>query len=103
MTGLPPQGVFTHDRHAIRSAPTWYRQGDALRSAVEYLSASPIFNWVGIYLLKGDVLELGPFIGSATEHTRIAVGVGVCGTAVARNADINVPGRARIRQLPCLQ
>ena len=32
-----------------------------------------------------------PYIGEATEHTRITVGVGVCGTAVARNADMNVP------------
>jgi molybdate transport system ATP-binding protein len=70
----------------------WYRAGDALRSAVEYLSASsPAFNWVGIYVLKGDTLELGPYIGAATEHTRIKVGVGVCGTAIARNADMNVP------------
>ena len=50
-----------------------------------------MFNWVGVYLLKGDVLELGPYLGAATEHTRINVGVGVCGTAVARNADMNVP------------
>ena len=41
--------------------------------------------------VKGDTLELGPFVGAATEHTRIKVGVGVCGTAVARNADMNVP------------
>jgi L-methionine (R)-S-oxide reductase len=52
---------------------------------------SPQFDWVGIYLLRDDVLELGPFVGAPTEHTRIAVGVGVCGTAVARNEDMNVP------------
>lgn len=63
-----------------------------LRAVVERLAAqSPRFDWVGIYLLRGDVLELGPFIGAATEHTRIPVGTGVCGTAVAQNADINVP------------
>jgi GAF domain-containing protein len=63
-----------------------------LRSAVQSLrDFSPRFDWVGIYLLNGDTLELGPYIGAATEHTRIAVGVGVCGTAVARNADMNVP------------
>ncbi len=44
-----------------------------------------------IYLLNGDTLELGPFIGAPTEHTRIKVGIGVCGTAVARNEDLNVP------------
>lgn len=63
-----------------------------LRAAVERLAAlSPAFNWVGIYVLRGDVLELGPFVGAPTTHTRIPVGVGVCGTAVAQGTDLNVP------------
>jgi GAF domain-containing protein len=33
--------------------------------------------------LRDGVLELGPFVGEPTEHVRIEVGVGVCGTAVA--------------------
>ncbi len=72
-------------------------------SAVRYVaSLSPRFNWVGIYLLKGKILELGPFIGAATTHTRIAVGVGVCGTAVAENADQNVADvKARSNYLAC--
>jgi L-methionine (R)-S-oxide reductase len=61
-------------------------------SAVHYVaSLSPKFNWVGIYVLKGKFLDLGPFIGAASEHTRIAVGKGVCGTAVAEDRDQNVP------------
>lgn len=73
-------------------APDWYRHDDPLAAAVGHLAtASPLFDWVGIYLLNGDTLELGPYVGAPTEHTRIAVGVGVCGTAVARNADMNVP------------
>ena len=39
-------------------------------------------NWVGFYLLKGETLYLGPFQGKPA-CTRIAVGKGVCGTAVA--------------------
>jgi L-methionine (R)-S-oxide reductase len=71
--------------------PAWYQPEASLRSAVEYLAGlSPKFNWVGIYVLRGDTLELGPYVGTATEHTRIRVGVGVCGTAVARNEDMNV-------------
>jgi L-methionine (R)-S-oxide reductase len=67
-------------------------RNDVLRAAVDRVAAiSPAFNWVGIYVLDGQMLELGPFIGAPTEHTRIAVGVGVCGTAVARNQDLNVP------------
>ncbi|GGG81833.1 GAF domain-containing protein [Paenibacillus radicis (ex Gao et al. 2016)] len=41
-------------------------------------------NWVGFYLLEGeDELVLGPFQGKPA-CTRIAVGKGVCGTAVSR-------------------
>ena len=75
-----------------RQAPTWLDANDALGSTVKQVTAlSPAFNWVGIYVLNGDTLELGPYIGAPTEHTRITVGVGVCGTAVARNEDLNVP------------
>ncbi|MFQ6096673.1 MAG: GAF domain-containing protein [Armatimonadota bacterium] len=42
------------------------------------------YEWVGIYVLRGDVLELGPHVGAPTEHVRIRVGEGVCGTAVAQ-------------------
>jgi GAF domain-containing protein len=39
-------------------------------------------NWVGFYLLRGDQLVLGPFSGQVA-CTRIALGQGVCGTALA--------------------
>ncbi|AKJ42081.1 GAF domain-containing protein [Pragia fontium] len=39
-------------------------------------------NWAGFYLLRDDVLVLGPFQGKIA-CTRIPVGRGVCGTAVA--------------------
>ena len=72
--------------------PAWYRVEAPLLSAVQHVAAlSPRFNWVGIYLLRGDMLELGPYLGAATDHTRIPVGRGVCGTAVAENADQNIP------------
>ena len=41
-------------------------------------------NWVGFYLLREDSLYLGPFQGKLA-CTRIAVGKGVCGTAIAQN------------------
>jgi L-methionine (R)-S-oxide reductase len=72
--------------------PVWYNPASPLGSAVRYIaSLSPKFNWTGIYVLKGKTLELGPFIGAATEHTRIPVGKGICGLAVAENRDQNVP------------
>lgn len=45
------------------------------------------YDWVGIYLLEGDTLVLHNYIGKPTEHTRIPVGVGVCGVAVAEGAN----------------
>ena len=40
------------------------------------------YSWVGIYLVKGDVLILGSWRGKqATEHTKISIGKGVCGSA----------------------
>jgi GAF domain-containing protein len=42
------------------------------------------YSWIGIYLVDGDDLVLGPWKGPlATEHVRIPVGQGVCGAAAA--------------------
>ena len=42
------------------------------------------YSWVGIYIVEGDDLVLGPWQGpEATEHVRIPVGQGVCGAAAA--------------------
>jgi L-methionine (R)-S-oxide reductase len=42
------------------------------------------YSWVGIYVVEGDDLVLGPWKGpEATEHVRIPVGQGVCGAAAA--------------------
>jgi GAF domain-containing protein len=70
-----------------------YRLSDdeALRAVVEHLAATnPTWGWVGVYLLVGDTLVLGPYVGPATEHTRIPVGRGVCGTAVAEDRNVVV-------------
>ena len=40
----------------------------------------PAVNWSGFYLLKGEELVLGPFMGKPA-CVRIPVGRGVCGTA----------------------
>jgi len=40
------------------------------------------YNWVGIYIVRGDTLVLGPWKGKqATEHIHIPIGSGVCGSA----------------------
>ena len=50
----------------------------------------PDLNWAGFYFMLGDELVLGPFQGK-TACVRIAVGRGVCGTAVERQESIVVP------------
>ncbi len=47
--------------------------------------ALPDINWAGFYLLKNGVLVLGPFQGKPA-RTKIEIGRGVCGTAVAMDA-----------------
>lgn len=53
-------------------------------------AAGPPYTSVYLYMLRGDTLELEAWSGRETEHTRIAVGKGVCGTAVATGTDQNV-------------
>jgi GAF domain-containing protein len=50
----------------------------------------PDLNWAGFYFMRGGELVLGPFQGK-TACVRIAVGRGVCGTAVERRESIVVP------------
>jgi len=61
-------------------------EADALASTANFVAllynALDDVNWLGIYVLRGDELVLGPFQGQpACVH--IAVGSGVCGTAAA--------------------
>ena len=65
---------------------------ELLRTAAEKIRAagSP-YTSVYLYMLHGNELVLEAFAGRETEHTRIPVGTGVCGTAVASGQDQNVP------------
>ena len=74
-----------------------------LRIAAEKIrAAGPPYTSVYLYMLHGDELVLEAFAGRQTEHTRIPVGIGVCGTAVAKGQDQNVPDvRAIQNYLAC--
>lgn len=77
---------------------------EALEQVVTYLNEEfPHYSWVGIYLLQGDGLVLGPWRGlGATEHTRIKLGQGVCGAAAASRRTEIVPDVSRDkRYLAC--
>ncbi|MBA3892087.1 MAG: GAF domain-containing protein [Gemmatimonadales bacterium] len=67
-------------------------RAELLRTAAEKIrAAGPPYTSVYLYMLHGDELVLEAFAGRDTEHTRIPVGKGVCGTAVSTGADQNVP------------
>ena len=75
------RGAFT------RAVP----RGELLRLAAERIQAAgPPYTSVYLYMLDGNALVLEASSGRETEHTRIAVGQGVCGTAVASREDQNV-------------
>ena len=61
-------------------------ESDALAATSNFVAllynAVADINWLGIYILRGDELVLGPFQGKPA-CARIALGDGVCGTAAA--------------------
>ncbi|HLZ46885.1 MAG TPA: GAF domain-containing protein [Gemmatimonadales bacterium] len=67
------------------------RRQALLQLACERVRAwGPPYTSVYGYMLHGGELVLEAFAGRETEHTRIPVGKGVCGTAVAQRRDQNV-------------
>jgi len=65
---------------------------ELLRTAAEKIrAAGPPYTSVYMYMLHGHELVLEAHAGRDTEHTRIAVGQGVCGAAVETGEDQNVP------------
>jgi GAF domain-containing protein len=56
---------------------------DKLQRIVDFLYNSfDYYSWIGIYIVEGNDLILGPWNGlEPTEHTKIPVGKGICGSA----------------------
>jgi GAF domain-containing protein len=70
-----------------------YLSDAILRESVKQIKASDAdYNFVGVYLFNPDegILWLHNYMGDPTEHARIEVGQGVCGTAVAEKANQNI-------------
>jgi L-methionine (R)-S-oxide reductase len=73
---------------AIAAAPN---SAVAMDAAVRLLKERlPYYTWAGIYLLEGDELVLGPYIGKPSPHTRIPLNRGICGAAASGKATIIV-------------
>ena len=97
---MTPTTVLTAISAAIEAAPN---RVAAMQRTVAILQDSfPTYAWVGIYLLEGDELVLGPFVGAPSPHTRIPLGRGICGAAAAEKATIIVDDvNADPRYLAC--
>ncbi len=83
-----PYGEINEGLKGLISGVPYFTANLANAAALLYNSLSDI-NWSGFYLMQDGKLVLGPFQGKPA-CIEIAVGRGVCGTAVARGSTILV-------------
>ena len=97
---LDAERVVTRLRSAFNHNVT---REQLLTMAAELIrEAGAPYTSVYLYMLHGDELVLEAYSGRATDHVRIPVGTGVCGTAVATGEDQNVPDvQGRENYLAC--
>ena len=92
---IAPSGTLTEQYELLRSQMTGLIESQVpqvtnLANFVALLGFSlPEINWVGVYLMEGDTLYLGPFQGLPA-CTTIPLGQGVCGTAAATQLTMNI-------------
>jgi L-methionine (R)-S-oxide reductase len=100
MTDMDREQLLIAIRSAIAAAPN---ASAAMQQAVRLLKdAMPHYTWAGIYLMDGEELVLGPFLGKPSPHTRIPLGRGICGAAATARATIVVDDvNADPRYLAC--
>ena len=93
-------GLLTAIKSAVAASPN---ANAAMKQVVQLLKdAMPHYSWVGIYLIDGNELVLGPFLGKPSPHTRIPLGRGICGAAATEKATIIVDDvNADPRYLAC--
>ena len=68
-------------------------ESNILNNVVDFLYKTfDKYSWIGIYIVRGDTLVLGPWKGKqATEHIQIPIGSGVCGSAAKSGKTELVP------------
>ena len=100
MTDQERDGLMTAISSAIAAAPN---ADTAMKQTVALLKdGMRDYTWVGIYLLSGTELVLGPYVGTPSPHTRIPLGRGICGAAATEKATIVVDDvNADPRYLAC--
>lgn len=92
--------TFADISDALRNART---AEDALTATVKILDRDfEYFTWTGFYMADGDELQVGPYVGKPTPHTRIKFGEGICGAAASSKETIIVDDvNADSRYLAC--
>jgi L-methionine (R)-S-oxide reductase len=100
MTDMDRDELLPALRSAIAAAPN---AESAMKQTVRLLKDGVAdYTWVGIYVVDGDELVLGPFLGKPSPHTRIPLGRGICGAAATEKATIVVDDvNADPRYLAC--
>src|SRR5262245_12635378 len=92
-----PMPTIEHTDRILTQVEACGLRGAALRRlAMGLLGMLTGYDWAGVYRLEDGGLVLDEYVGERTEHTRIAIGQGACGTAVAENRNVTV---ADVRQI----
>jgi len=96
--------TYARTLHRIETAIAG--EADANRAMFETVrileESLPDYAWVGVYLLYGNELVLGPFVGKPSPHTHIPLGRGICGAAATEKTTIIVDDvNADPRYLAC--
>ena len=86
---MPNYDLLARQIRELAQEESWYVPFLSNVSALLW-DALPNLNWAGFYLMRGGRLVLGPFQGKVA-CIHIAVGKGVCGTAVAEDRVQRVP------------
>lgn len=78
-------------------------EAGVLEVAIELIDGfSDGFHWTGFYMMRGGALEVGPYVGPETPHTRIDLNSGICGAAASSKRSIIVDDvKADPRFLAC--
>jgi GAF domain-containing protein len=76
----------------VRIAIASYKsEPELLKAAIELIDEfSDGFSWSGFYMMNNGALEVGPYVGPETPHTRIELNAGICGAAASQKKSIIV-------------
>jgi len=94
------QALITEIESAIADKDS---ESEVLSAAIGLIdSFSESYNWTGFYIMRGDILEVGPYVGPETPHTKIELNSGICGAAASQKESIVVDDvKADPRFLAC--